>query len=86
MSVINSRHLLVCRGLASTMRALSSAQQPIVDEVNSDWSENEEILNVGDRYQIVNSCLPLNGDYQIDKRMYFCLNRNILQFNAIRFD
>jgi len=52
--------------LASTMRALSSAQQPIVDETNNDWSENEETLTVGgDRYQIVNSYLPVNGDYQI---------------------
>lgn len=56
--------------LASTMRALSSAQQSIVDETNSDWSENDETLSVGgDRYQIVNSSLPINGDYQIAKRM-----------------
>ncbi|CAF0839924.1 unnamed protein product [Adineta ricciae] len=54
--------------LASTMRALSSAQQPIVDETNSDYSENDDSLNVGgDRYQIVNSCLLANGDYQIVK-------------------
>ncbi|CAF0968761.1 unnamed protein product [Adineta steineri] len=54
--------------LVSTMRALSSAQQPIVDEINSDYSENDDSLNVGgDRYQIVSSCLPLNGDYQIAK-------------------
>ncbi|UJR21103.1 hypothetical protein I4U23_024203 [Adineta vaga] len=55
--------------LASTMRALSSAQQTTVDEINSDYSENDESLNVGDRYRIVHSCLPLNGDYQITKRM-----------------
>ncbi|CAF0841091.1 unnamed protein product [Rotaria sordida] len=54
--------------LASTIRALSSAQQPIVDETNSDWSENDELLSLGgDRYQIVNSCLPANGDYQVAK-------------------
>jgi hypothetical protein len=51
--------------LASTMRALSSAQQSIVDETNSDWSENDETFS--DRYQIVNSYLPVNGDYQIAK-------------------
>lgn len=63
--------VIVARNLASTMRALSSAQQPIVDEINSDYSENDDSLNVGgDRYQIVNSCLPANGDYQIAKRMY----------------
>jgi hypothetical protein len=49
------------------MRALSSAQQPIIDETNNDWSENDETC---DRYQIVNSYLPVNGDYQIDKRMF----------------
>ncbi|CAF0884523.1 unnamed protein product [Rotaria sp. Silwood1] len=54
--------------LASRIRALSSAQQPIVDETNNDWSENDESPSVGgDRYQIVNSCLPTNGDYQIDR-------------------
>lgn len=54
------------------MRALSSAQQPILDEINSDYSENDDSLNVGgDRYQIVHSCLPLNGDYQIAKRTSF---------------
>ena len=53
------------------MRALSSAQQPIVDETSTTWSENDEALSVGgDRYQIVSSCLPVNGDYQIEKRMY----------------
>ena len=53
------------------MRALSSAQQPIGDGINNDYSENEDSLNVGgDRYQIVNSCLLANGDYQIAKRMY----------------
>lgn len=51
------------------MRALSSAQQSIAEETNSDWSENDETLNMtGDRYQIVKSCLPTNGDYQIPKR------------------
>ena len=61
------------RDLASTMRALSSAQQPIVDETNTTWSENDEALSVGgDRYQIVSSCLPVNGDYQIEKRTYRC--------------
>ncbi|CAF4413683.1 unnamed protein product [Rotaria socialis] len=56
--------------LASTLRALSSAQQPIADEANNnnDWSENDDILAAGGgRYQIVNSCLPANGDYQIAK-------------------
>lgn len=58
------------------MRALSSAQQPIVDETNNDWSENDETLSVGrDRYQIVNSCLAANGDYQFVKCMFFCLSR-----------
>lgn len=61
----------ICRDLASTMRALSSAQQSIVDGTNSDMSENEETLGVGgNRYQIVNSYLPVNGDYQIEKRNY----------------
>jgi hypothetical protein len=37
------------------MKALSSAQQSTVDEINSDWSENDETLSIGgDRYQIVN--------------------------------
>jgi hypothetical protein len=49
------------------MRALSSAQQPIIDETNNDWSENDETC---DRYQIVSSYLPVNGDYQIAKRMF----------------
>ncbi|CAF3779735.1 unnamed protein product [Rotaria magnacalcarata] len=56
--------------LASTLRALSSAQQPIADEANNnnDWSENDDTLAAeGDRYQIVNSCLPANGAYQIAK-------------------
>ncbi|CAF4386355.1 unnamed protein product, partial [Rotaria magnacalcarata] len=60
--------------LASTLRALSSAQQPIADDANNnnDWSENDDTLAAeGDRYQIVNSCLPANGAYQIAKRMYF---------------
>ena len=62
------------------MRALSSAQQPIVDETNNDWSENDETLSVGgDRYQIVNSRLPVNGDYQIAKRMYFISTKVYLQ-------
>ena len=55
------------------MRALSSAQKPIVDETTTtvnDWSENDETLSLGrDRYQIVNSCLPADGDYQINKRL-----------------
>jgi hypothetical protein len=53
------------------MRALSSAQQSIVDETNNnEWLENDETLSVGgDRYQIVNSSLPINGDYQIAKRI-----------------
>lgn len=63
--------LISNRHLASTLRALSNAQQPIAEEPNNDWPENDEILNAGsDRYQIVNSCLPANGDYQISKRMY----------------
>jgi hypothetical protein len=49
------------------MRALSSAQQSIADETNSEWSENDDTII--DRYQIVNSYLPINGDYQIAKRM-----------------
>lgn len=54
--------------LVSTMRALSSAQQPIVDDTNHTWSENDEALSVGGgRYQIVSSYLPANGDYQIEK-------------------
>ncbi|CAM4742828.1 unnamed protein product [Rotaria magnacalcarata] len=56
--------------LASTLRALSSAQQPIADDANNnnDWSENDDTLAAeGDRYQIVNSCLPANGAYQIAK-------------------
>ena len=58
------------RKLAHTMRALSSAQQPIVDETTIDWTENDEALSLGrDRYQIVHSCLPADGDYQIDKRL-----------------
>lgn len=62
--------------LALTMRALSSAQQSIADETNSDCSENEETVNMtADRYQIVNSCLPINGDYQIPKRKYFTKDR-----------
>jgi len=66
----NIKSKFYSRDLASTMRALSSAQQSIVDETNSDYSENDETLNVGgDRCQIVNSCLPLNGEYQIAKRM-----------------
>ncbi len=60
------------RGLASTMRALSSAQQPIIEETNNDWTENDDPLAVGgDRYQIVNSYLPINGDYQISKRRFY---------------
>jgi hypothetical protein len=54
------------------MRALSNAQQPIVEETNNDWSENDDSLIFGgDRYQIVNSYLPVNGDYQIAKRIIF---------------
>lgn len=53
------------------MRALSSAQQSIAEETGSDWSENDETSNMtGERYQIVSSCLPVNGDYQIPKRKY----------------
>ena len=53
------------------MRALSSAQQPIVDETNNDLSENDETLSVGrDRYQIVSSCLAASGDYQFAKRTF----------------
>ena len=54
------------------MRALSSAQQPIVDETNNDWPENDDTINVeGDKYQILHSYLPKNGDYRIAKRKYF---------------
>ena len=59
---------LIFRNLAHTMRALSSAQKPIVDETTADLTENDEMLSLGrDRYQIVNSCLPADGEYQIDK-------------------
>lgn len=52
------------------MRALSSAQQPIIEETNNDSTENDDPLTIGGgRYQIVNSCLPVNGDYQIAKRI-----------------
>lgn len=57
------------RNLAHTIRALSSAQKPIVDEPTIDGTENDEMLSLGrDRYQIVHSCLPADGDYQIEKR------------------
>jgi len=66
------------------MRALSSAQQPIVDETNNDWLENDETLTAGgDRYQIVNSYLPVNGDYQIAKRIYF-IKKNIHIYITIK--
>jgi hypothetical protein len=68
---INVAHVNIpFRNLASTMRALSSAQQPIVDETNNEWMENDEALNVErDRYQIVNSCLAAHGDYHMEKCM-----------------
>ncbi len=58
------------------MRALSSAQQPIIDETPNDWMENDDSLTVErDRYQIVHSYLPVNGDYQIDKRIFLLIFR-----------
>lgn len=59
------------------MRALSSAQQPIMEGTNNDCSENDDPLStvVGDRYQIANSCLPVNGDYQIAKRIDISIKR-----------
>ena len=60
------------------MRALSSAQQSIVDETSSDILENDEVGR--DRYQIVNSYLPVNGDYQIAKRK--C---SFYRYKTIRF-
>ncbi len=56
------------------MRALSSAQQPIIDETPNDWMENDDSLTIGrDRYQIVHSYLPVNGDYQIAKRIFLLI-------------
>ncbi len=64
------------RDLATRIRALSNAQQTIVDEINNDQIENDEVLVVADyKYQIVNSCLPRNGNYQIENCRY--LNTNM---------
>ncbi len=43
-----------------------------MDDTNDEQVENNDLLTSTDyRYQIVNSSLPRNGDYQIDNRMYY---------------
>ncbi|CAF0741841.1 unnamed protein product [Adineta steineri] len=53
---------------AIRIRNLSIAQQTTIGGVYDESTENNETVNVSDyRYQIVNSYLSKNGDYQIDK-------------------
>jgi hypothetical protein len=59
------------------MKDLSDAQQTITDEINDDQVENDKGLVIADyRYQIVNSCLPTNGNYQIENCMYLNILEN----------
>ena len=56
----------------SRLKALLNAQQELcINETdNESIVNNETLIIVEDRYQIINSCLPTNGDYQIENRMY----------------
>ena len=43
----------------------------MIDDINNDRIENDEITLIEhQRYQIVNSCLPRNGNYQIESCTY----------------
>jgi len=70
---INNQNIFIYfSGRATRIKALLIAQkQTNVDETNNEQIENDEVsIGEDDRYQIVNSFVPRNGDYQIDSRMY----------------
>jgi hypothetical protein len=53
--------------LAIRIKDLLDAQQTAIDH---EVKDDDGSINLDQRYQIVNSFLPSNGDYQIDNRKY----------------
>ena len=64
--------LVYFRSLATRIKDLLNAQKTTDDEIDNDPADNEEVLVITDyKYQIVNSCLPRNGDYHIENCMLY---------------